>query len=50
VDGGRVWSRDGLASKDVSACVFDGPVRCRYLRIVAVSRSGALRWEMVVLP
>jgi hypothetical protein len=50
VDGGRVWSRDGLARKDVSACVFGAPVRCRYLRIVAVSRSGALRWEVVVLP
>jgi hypothetical protein len=50
VDGGRVWSRDGLARKDVSACVFGAPVRCRYLRIVAVSNSGFLRWEVVVLP
>jgi hypothetical protein len=50
VDGGRVWSRDGLALKDVSAAVFGAPVRCRYLRIVAVSRSGFLRWEVVVLP
>jgi hypothetical protein len=50
VDGGRVWSRDGLVSKDVSACVFGAPVRCRYLRIVAVSTSGYLRWEVVVLP
>jgi hypothetical protein len=50
VDGGRAWSRDGLANKDVSACVFGAPVRCRYLRIVAVSTSGALRWEVVVLP
>jgi hypothetical protein len=29
VDGGRVWSRDGLVRKDVSACVFGAPVRCR---------------------
>jgi hypothetical protein len=50
VDGGRVWSRDGLQRKDVSACVFGAPVRCRYLRIVAVSTSGYLRWELVVLP
>jgi hypothetical protein len=50
VDAGRVWSRDGLAHKDVSASVFGGPVRCRYLRIVAVSNSGYLRWEVVVLP
>jgi hypothetical protein len=50
VDGGRVWSRDGLVRKDVSACVFGAPVRCRYLRIVAVSNSGYLRWEVVVLP
>jgi hypothetical protein len=50
VDGGRVWSRDGLARKDVSAAVFGAPVRCRYLRIVAVSTSGYLRWEVVVLP
>jgi hypothetical protein len=50
VDGGRVWSRDGLAWEDVLACVFGAPVRCRYLRIVAVSNSGALRWEVVVLP
>jgi hypothetical protein len=50
VDGGRVWSRDGLAWKDVSAAVFGAPVRCRYLRIVAVSLSGWLRWEVVVLP
>jgi hypothetical protein len=50
VDGGRVWSRDGLACKDVSAAVFGAPVRCRYLRIVAVSASGYLRWEVVVLP
>jgi hypothetical protein len=50
VDGGRVWSRDGLAHKDVSAAVFGAPVRCRYLRIVAVSHSGSLRWEVVVLP
>jgi hypothetical protein len=50
VDGGRVWSRDGLAYKDVSAAVFGAPVRCRYLRIVAVSKSGYLRWEVVVLP
>jgi hypothetical protein len=50
VDGGRVWSRDGLARKDVSAAVFGAPVRCRYLRIVAVSNSGFLRWEVVVLP
>jgi hypothetical protein len=50
VDGGRVWSRDGLTHQDVSACVFGAPVRCRYLRIVAVSRSGYLRWEVVVLP
>jgi hypothetical protein len=50
VDGGRVWSRDGLASKDVSAAVFGAPVRCRYMRIVAVSTSGFLRWEVVVLP
>jgi hypothetical protein len=50
VDGGRVWSRDGLVHKDVSAAVFGAPVRCRYLRIVAVSRSGYLRWEVVVLP
>jgi hypothetical protein len=50
VDGGRVWSRDGLQRKDVSACVFGSPVRCRYLRIVAVSTSGVLRWEVVVLP
>jgi hypothetical protein len=49
VDGGRVWSRDGLVRKDVSACVFGAPVRCRYLRIVAVSNSGFLRWEVVVL-
>jgi hypothetical protein len=50
VDGGRVWTRDGLVRKDVSACVFGAPVRCRYLRIVAVSKSGVLRWEVVVLP
>jgi hypothetical protein len=50
VDGGRVWSRDGLACKDVSAAVFGAPVVCRYLRIVAVSTSGNLRWEVVVLP
>jgi hypothetical protein len=50
VDGGRVWSRDGLGHKDVSAAVFGAPVRCRYLRIVAVSFSGYLRWEVVVLP
>jgi hypothetical protein len=50
VDGGRVWSRDGLVCKDVSAAVFGAPVRCRYLRIVAVSVSGLLRWEVVVLP
>jgi hypothetical protein len=50
VDGGRVWSRDGLVNKDVSAAVFGAPVRCRYLRIVAVSTSGVLRWEVVVLP
>jgi hypothetical protein len=50
VDGGRVWSRDGLAQRDVSAAVFGAPVRCRYLRIVAVSNSGRLRWEVVVLP
>jgi hypothetical protein len=50
VDGGRVWSRDGLQRKDVSAAVFGTPVRCRYLRIVAVSISGVLRWEVVVLP
>jgi hypothetical protein len=50
VDGGRVWSRDGLVEKDVSACVFGAPVRCRYLRIVAVSRSGYLQWEVVVMP
>jgi hypothetical protein len=50
VDGGRVWSRDGLARKDVSAAVFGAPVRCRYLRIVAVSIGGILRWEVVVLP
>jgi hypothetical protein len=50
VDGGRVWNRDGLARKDVSAAVFGAPVRCRYLRIVAVSNSGFLRWEVVVLP
>jgi hypothetical protein len=50
VDGGRVWNRDGLAYKDVSAAVFGAPVRCRYLRIVAVSNSGCLRWEVVVLP
>jgi hypothetical protein len=50
VDGGRVWTRDGLVRKDVSACVFGAPVRCRYLRIVAVSTSGVLRWEVVVLP
>jgi hypothetical protein len=50
VDGGRVWSRDGLVGKDVSACVFGAPVVCRYLRIVAVSTSGYLRWEVVVLP
>jgi hypothetical protein len=50
VDGGRVWSRDGLTRQDVSAAVFGAPVRCRYLRIVAVSTSGYLRWEVVVLP
>jgi hypothetical protein len=50
VDGGREWSRDGLAYRDVSAAVFGAPVRCRYLRIVAVSGSGNLRWEVVVLP
>jgi hypothetical protein len=50
VDGGRVWSRDGLVWKDVSAAVFGAPVRCRYLRIVAVNTSGILRWEVVVLP
>jgi hypothetical protein len=50
VDARRVWSRDGLALKDVSAAVFGAPVRCRYLRIVAVSKSGWLRWEVVVLP
>jgi hypothetical protein len=50
VDGGRVWSRDGLVRRDVSACVFGTPVRCRFLRIVAVSDSGYLRWEVVVLP
>jgi hypothetical protein len=50
VDGGRVWSREKLMWKDVSACVFGAPVRCRYLRIVAVSTSGCLRWEVVVLP
>jgi hypothetical protein len=50
VDGERVWSRDGLQRKDVSACVFGAPVRCRYLRIVALSRSGVLRWEVVSLP
>jgi hypothetical protein len=50
VDGGRVWSRDGLLRKDMSAAVFGVPVVCRYLRIVAVSRSGHLRWEVVVLP
>jgi hypothetical protein len=50
VDGGRVWSRGGLAMKDVSAAVFGVPVRCRHLRIVAVSKSGCLRWEVVVLP
>jgi hypothetical protein len=50
VDGGRVWSRDGLVRKDVSAAVFGAPVRCRYLRIVAVSKSQYLRWEVVVLP
>jgi hypothetical protein len=50
VDGGRVWDRDGMACKDVSAAVFSEPVRCRYLRIVAVSGSGHLRWEVVVLP
>jgi hypothetical protein len=50
VDGGRVWSRDGLARKDVSAAVFGAPVRCRYLRIVAVTQSNYLRWEVVVLP
>jgi hypothetical protein len=50
VDGGRVWTRDGLQRKDVSACVFGAPVQCRYLRIVAVSTSGCLRWEVVVLP
>jgi hypothetical protein len=50
VDGGRVWSRDGLARKDVSAAVFGAPVRCRYLRIVAVTKSNYLRWEVVVLP
>jgi hypothetical protein len=50
VDGGRVWTRDGLVRKDVSAAVFGAPVRCRYLRIEAVSTSGALRWEVVVLP
>jgi hypothetical protein len=50
VEGGRVWGRDGLAFKDVSACVFGAPVRCRYLRIVAVDCYGYLRWEVVVLP
>jgi hypothetical protein len=51
VDGGRVWIRDGLKQrKNVSAAVFGAPVRCRYLRIVAVSKSGWLRWEVVVLP
>jgi len=50
VDGGRVWSRDVLFRKDVSAAVFATPVRCRYLRTVAVSRSGYVRWEVVVLP
>jgi hypothetical protein len=50
VDGGRVWSREGLVHKDVSAAVFGAPVRCRYLRIVAVSKSGIVRWEVVVLP
>jgi hypothetical protein len=50
VDGGRVWSRDGLVWRDVSAAVFGAPVVCRYLRIVAVSIGGILRWEVVVLP
>jgi hypothetical protein len=50
VDGGRVWSRDGLVHKDVSAAVFGAPVRCRHLRIVAVSKSAIMRWEVVVLP
>jgi len=50
VEGGRVWSRDGLRNKDVSAAVFAAPVRCRFLRIVAVSTSGYLRWEAVVQP
>jgi len=50
VQGGRVWNRDGLLQKDVSAAVFKAPVRCRYLRIVAVSTSGNLRWDVVVLP
>jgi hypothetical protein len=50
VDGGRVWSRDGLAFKDVSAAVFGAPVRCRYLRIVAVTQSGVVQWEVLVLP
>jgi hypothetical protein len=47
---GRSWRRDGLVHKDVSAAVFTAPVVCRYLRIVAVSYSGCLRWEVVVLP
>jgi len=50
VEGGHVWSRDGLRDKDVSAAVFAAPVRCRYLRIVAVSSSGHLRWEVVTVP
>jgi hypothetical protein len=50
VDGGHEWTRDGLARKDVAVCVFGAPVRCRFLRIVAVSKSGCLRWEVVVLP
>jgi hypothetical protein len=49
-DGGRVWSRRSMRCPAVKVAVFGAPVRCRYLRIVAVSHSGALRWEVVVLP
>jgi hypothetical protein len=50
VDGGHVWSRAFVPERGVSAAVFGAPVVCRYLRIVAVSGSGCVQWEVVVLP
>jgi len=48
VEGGKVWSRAGAYGSQVSPAVFAAPVHCRYVRIVAVSASGTLRWEVVL--